>query len=118
MVGMSGKVSEPRRGQASQQKKAGVGSGGPVRSNKSQPPAEALHVANILGDKYPADVGKKIAEVLERLPSCSEEEVWIALHDHDFDTGKAITALLDGDTEASTQVRGVGRVKGGGRGFL
>lgn len=104
MVGMSGKVSEPRRGQASQQKKTAAGTGGPVRSNKTQPPAEALHVAHILGDKYPSDVKQKIDEVIERLPSRSEEEVCIALHDNDFDTAKAITALLDGDTETSTQV--------------
>lgn len=106
MVGMSGKVSEPRRGQASQQKKTAAGSGGPVRSNKAQPPPEALHVANILGDKYmyPSDVKQKIDEVIERLPGRSEEEVCIALHDHDFDTAKAITALLDGDTETSSQV--------------
>lgn len=103
MVGMSGKASEPWRGQASQQKKTAAGSVGPVGSNKTQPPAEALHVANILGDKYPADLGEKIAQVTAMLGR-SEEEVCIALHDHDFDTTKAITALLDSDTQTSSQV--------------
>lgn len=106
MVGMSGKVSEPRRGQSSQQKKTAVGSVGTGGgTNKTQPPPEALHVANILGDgMYPSDFGDKIAQVMSMLPACSEDEVCIALHDYDFDTNKAISALLDSDTLTSSQV--------------
>ena len=103
MVGMSGKASEPRRGQSSQQKKAAAGTGG--SGSKTQPPPEALHVANILGDGiYPPDLGEKMAQVMSMLPACSEEEVCIALHDYDFDTNKAISALLDSDPHTSTQV--------------
>ena len=103
MVGMSGKASEPRRGHSSQQKKAAAGQGG--GSNKVQPPPEALHVATILGDGvYPADLSEKMAQVMNMLPSCQEEDVCIALHDHDFDTARAISALLDRDLLSGTQV--------------
>ena len=111
MVGMSGKASEPRRGQATHQKKdsarsvgssaVGHGSSGP---SKTQPSAEALHVAKILGDKYPTDLVEKISMMTAMLPGRSEEEISIALHDHDYDTTKAITALLDSDSQSSTQV--------------
>ena len=102
MVGMSGKASEPRRGHATQQKKSSAGHAG---LGKTQPPPEALHVANILGDGvYPADLPDKMAQVMAMLPSCAEEEVCIALHDHDFDTERAITALLDRDLLSGSQV--------------
>ena len=106
MVGMSGKASEPRRGQSSQQKKAAAGSlGSGGGSNKTHPPPEALHVANILGDSiYPEDLPHKMAQVMAMLPSCKEEEVCIALHDHDFDPEKAISALLDSDPHSRGQV--------------
>lgn len=104
MVGMSGKVSEPRRGQASQTKKAAVGSVSSGGSNKTQPPPEALHVANILGDGMYPELGEKMAQVMAICPTRSEEEVCIALHDHDYDTAKAITALLDTDSQSSSQV--------------
>ena len=57
-------------------------------------------MAKMLGDKYPPDLTDKIHQVLSVVPSRSEEEVCIALHDHDFDPEKAITALLD--SEGST----------------
>ena len=105
MVGMSGKASEPRRGHSTQQKKAAVGPVGPGGSNKTQPPPEALHVANILGDGiYPADLAERMKQVLNTLPTSTEEEVCIALHDHDFDPTRAITALLDSDAQTSSQV--------------
>ena len=97
MVGMSGKTSEPRRGASSQHKK-------PSPTAKAQPSAEALHVAKILGDKYPSDLSDKIAQVTSVVPSRSEEEVCIALHDHDFDPAKAISALLDSDSQDGSQV--------------
>ena len=104
MVGMSGKSSEPRRGQSTQSKKTAPGSGG--GSNRAQPPPEALHVANILGDGvYPDDLSHKVGQVMTMLPSCQEEEVCIALHDHDFDPEKAISALLDSDPHSRGQVR-------------
>ena len=103
---MSGKASEPRRGQSSQQKKAAAGSVGTGGgSNKTQPPPEALHVANILGDSiYPDDLPHRMAQVMAMLPSCQEEEVCVALHDHDFDPEKAISALLDSDPRTRGQV--------------
>lgn len=93
MVGMSGKSSEPRRGQSAQAKKQLV----PTPPSKPQPSAEALQMARMLGDKYPSDLGEKLAQVRAVVPGRSEEEVCIALHDHDFDPEKAITALLDSD---------------------
>ena len=54
-------------------------------------------MARMLGDKYPSDLGEKLAQVRAVVPGRSEEEVCIALHDHDFDPEKAITALLDSD---------------------
>lgn len=97
MVGMSGKTSEPRRGASSQHKK-------PSPTAKAQPSAEALHVAKILGDKYPSDLSDKIAQVTSIVLGRSEEEVCIALHDHDFDPAKAISALLDSDSQDGSQV--------------
>lgn len=115
MVGMSGKASEPRRGGQSSQhhkKTSGGGGGGAMgmmsggSSNKTQVPAEALHVANILGDGqvYPDDLPQMIHQVLGMLPSCSEEEVYIALHDNDFDTNRTISALLEPNINSGGQV--------------
>ena len=100
MVGMSGKGSEPRRGHSTQTKKTAPGS----TSKAAQPPPEALHVANILGDRYPADLSEKVKQVMLMLPSCREEEICTALHDHDFDTDKAVSALLDSDPSTRGQV--------------
>ena len=97
MVGMSGKSNEPRRGASSLHKKA-------IPAAKMQPSAEALHVAKILGDKYPPNLSDLISQVASVVPSCSEEEIFLALHDHDYEPHKAISALLDSDSQEGIQV--------------
>ena len=56
-------------------------------------------MARILEDTslYPKNAAEKVQEILTVVPSRSEEEICIALHDHDFDIEKAISALLDSD---------------------
>ena len=61
-------------------------------------------MARMLGDVDPPDLAEKIQQVKAVVPSRSEEEVSIALHDNDFNIEKAITALLDSD-EDQGQVR-------------
>jgi len=56
-------------------------------------------MARMLGDVDPPDLAEKIQQVKAVVPSRSEEEVSIALHDNDFNIEKAITALLDSDED-------------------
>lgn len=51
--------------------------------------------------RYPPDLNKKIEQVLVIVPSKSEEEICIALHDNDYDPEEAISALLDSDIPSS-----------------
>lgn len=44
----------------------------------------------------------RIQQVAGVVPNKSEEEICVALHDHDYDPEKAITSLLDAD---ANQVR-------------
>lgn len=62
-----------------------------------------MHLARILeGTSYPADMKDRIQQVAGVVPNKSEEEICVALHDHDYDPEKAITSLLDAD---ANQVR-------------
>lgn len=54
-------------------------------------------MARILEDPNYKSADKKVKEIMAVIPGRSEEEIYIALHDHDFDTQKALTALLDSD---------------------
>ena len=57
-------------------------------------------MARILEDsRSPLDISDKIRQVQAVVPNRSEEEISIALHDTDFDPEKAISALLDSDTQ-------------------
>eukprot|EP00731_Ephydatia_muelleri_P000848 Em0001g848a len=95
MVGMSGKSSEPR-GSSGNARRQQSSQSGP--SSKPKPTAEALHLARILeGTSYPADMKDRIQQVAGVVPNKSEEEICVALHDHDYDPERAITHLLDAD---------------------
>ncbi len=62
-------------------------------------------MARMLDDTLcPADVSETIQSVLVIVPHRSEEEIWTALHDSDFDPEKAISVLLDNDNHSSTGV--------------
>ncbi len=62
-------------------------------------------MARMLDDTLcPADVSETIRSVLVIVPHRSEEEIWTALHDSDFDPEKAISVLLDNDNHSSTGV--------------
>ena len=49
----------------------------------------------------------RIQQVVGVVPNKSEEEVCIALHDHDYDPERAITSLLDTDVKQVWVVSGV-----------
>lgn len=68
----------------------------------TQPPIEAMQMARMLEDsRYPADISDKLKQVQAIVPHRSEEEICIALHDSDFDPEKAISTLLDNETQSS-----------------
>ena len=70
-------------------------------------------MARMLDETFPSDLHDKIQQVRAIVPNCSEEEVCIALHDHDYDPEKAISALLDSEAQVGT---GEGTGGGGGGG--
>ena len=50
-------------------------------------------------DKTPDDLDEKIQQVLAVVVGKNEEDISVALHDHDYCVEKAIEALLDSATE-------------------
>lgn len=63
----------------------------------------------------------RILQVSGVVPNKSEEEICVALHDHDYDPERAITSLLDADAKQVRAafvcfVRSTERVGGGGGG--
>ena len=52
-------------------------------------------------DKTPEDLDEKISQVMAVVVGKDEEDVSVALHDHDYCVEKAIEALLDSAVEVS-----------------
>lgn len=50
-------------------------------------------------DKTPDDIDKRITQVMAVVEGKDEEDVSVALHDHDYCVEKAIEALLDSHVE-------------------
>lgn len=67
--------------------------------SRQPPSAEQVHIARMLGDTTPRDVGDLVRKVLT-VVTRGEEDIIIALHDNDYNVEKTIEALLDSSESA------------------